>query len=322
MPYNAGPHNVRETPTVGAGTTAQRTVSVTGSIWINLDDPAHPIWQRYDGAVWVDLNASAPTLPAWALAGNALAGGEKLGSTNNQDVIMYRNNVEIAHFLAALIELHQDVLMPGGKKITIGSLQVFDDNVTGPRLVQTTGSQNLRLRANTVNGSYLHLSTTLESVLKSNQAIQLITRNNSSAKFVFDSDSVTRRVTFVIGSTEGGPLAKFAVIRSENLNTATYRAPDLYIYGGENSVDVTRANVFLCHDGTNPAGLMGVGNNAATSRVDITGANGYNQFRLRTTYTPTGTADANGAVGDTAWDDDFFYLKTSAGWKRTALTAF
>ncbi len=59
-----------------------------------------------------------------------------------------------------------------------------------------------------------------------------------------------------------------------------------------------------------------------TSAVDVNGTNGYNQFRLRTSYTPTGTADANGNVGDIAWDDDYVYLKTSTGWKRTALSTF
>jgi hypothetical protein len=38
--------------------------------------------------------------------------------------------------------------------------------------------------------------------------------------------------------------------------------------------------------------------------------------------TPTGTADATGSVGDTAFDDSYFYIKTSAGWKRAALSTF
>ncbi len=38
------------------------------------------------------------------------------------------------------------------------------------------------------------------------------------------------------------------------------------------------------------------------------------------TYTPTSSADANGNVGDIAWDDGYVYVKTSAGWKRSALS--
>ena len=36
-------------------------------------------------------------------------------------------------------------------------------------------------------------------------------------------------------------------------------------------------------------------------------------------YTPTGTSDPNGNVGDTAWDDNYFYVKTPDGWKRVQL---
>lgn len=63
-------------------------------------------------------------------------------------------------------------------------------------------------------------------------------------------------------------------------------------------------------------------NIAPTSKLDIEAASGYNQLRLRSTYTPTSTADTNGNAGDVAWDDDYIYIKTSAGWKRTALSTF
>jgi hypothetical protein len=41
--------------------------------------------------------------------------------------------------------------------------------------------------------------------------------------------------------------------------------------------------------------------------------------KVTTNYTPTGTSDSNGDVGDTTWDDNYFYVKTPDGWKRTAL---
>jgi len=59
-----------------------------------------------------------------------------------------------------------------------------------------------------------------------------------------------------------------------------------------------------------------------TSKIDVSGATGYSQFRLRTTYTPTSTSDANGNVGDFSWDGSYFYIKTADGWKRSALTTF
>ncbi len=69
-------------------------------------------------------------------------------------------------------------------------------------------------------------------------------------------------------------------------------------------------------------GLGGCNVENPSSQWHIKGENGYDQLRLETSYTPTGTADAKGATGDTAWDDNYFYIKTSAGWKRSALLTF
>ncbi|MBZ0097512.1 MAG: hypothetical protein K8F30_00430 [Taibaiella sp.] len=58
------------------------------------------------------------------------------------------------------------------------------------------------------------------------------------------------------------------------------------------------------------------------SLVDLNGSTGYNQLRLRTGYTPSSSADGNGSQGDIAWDDNYIYVRTSAGWKRAALSGF
>lgn len=74
--------------------------------------------------------------------------------------------------------------------------------------------------------------------------------------------------------------------------------------------------------------IVGTGNiqvgdsTGVTSRVDITGAHGYSQLRLRKEYTPTSSSDSNGNTGDTAVDDNYFYYKTTTGWKRVALSTF
>ena len=69
-------------------------------------------------------------------------------------------------------------------------------------------------------------------------------------------------------------------------------------------------------------GDVGFGTSAPEAKVDIKGVNGYSQFRVREKYTPTGSADANGAEGSVAWDEDYIYIKTSAGWKRSPLSTF
>jgi hypothetical protein len=70
-------------------------------------------------------------------------------------------------------------------------------------------------------------------------------------------------------------------------------------------------------------GKLGILTTSPTAQMDINAATGYNQLRLRTTYTPTGSADANGNTGDVSWDANYLYIKTGAGaWKRAALSTF
>jgi hypothetical protein len=67
---------------------------------------------------------------------------------------------------------------------------------------------------------------------------------------------------------------------------------------------------------------VGIGTSLPTSKLDVYSINGYEQLRLRTPYTPSGTTDVNGDIGNFSWDDNFIYIKTSAGWKRSGLTTF
>lgn len=65
-------------------------------------------------------------------------------------------------------------------------------------------------------------------------------------------------------------------------------------------------------------GLCGFGSTTTpTAAVHITKTNGYQQLILSTSYTPTSSADANGVVGTICWDDEYIYVRTSTGWKRT-----
>lgn len=47
-----------------------------------------------------------------------------------------------------------------------------------------------------------------------------------------------------------------------------------------------------------------------------------NTFNIQNSNTPSSTADTSGNIGDLNWDDSFIYVKTSAGWKRSALSTF
>lgn len=45
-------------------------------------------------------------------------------------------------------------------------------------------------------------------------------------------------------------------------------------------------------------------------------------LRVNVALTPTSSADVTGTIGDIARDENFIYVKTVAGWKRSALTTF
>ena len=75
---------------------------------------------------------------------------------------------------------------------------------------------------------------------------------------------------------------------------------------------------FTIRDGGN----VGVNTTEPTAKMDINGSTGYDQLRIRSSFTPTSSGDTNGNTGDIAWDDNYVYIKTSTGWKRTGLTTF
>ena len=67
---------------------------------------------------------------------------------------------------------------------------------------------------------------------------------------------------------------------------------------------------------------IGLRTTSPTANLDVNGAHGYNQIRMRTSFTPTGTDDTRGNTGDIAWDNNYIYIKTGAGWKREGLHTF
>ncbi|MBC7849137.1 MAG: hypothetical protein H7Y31_05350, partial [Chitinophagaceae bacterium] len=88
--------------------------------------------------------------------------------------------------------------------------------------------------------------------------------------------------------------------RYESVNAMTYRGANLMLKAGWEAYD----------------------SQAATATLDVDGVQGYNQIRLRKPYTPKNSNDSNGSVGDVAWDENFMYVKTASGWKRTKLESF
>ncbi len=162
---------------------------------------------------------------------------------------------------------------------------------------------NLMTQAINVKGNFKGMNTNADSTIKYSRFVVGHYANSEEDVMVFNLSALSTTNWLQIG---GG---------SSIANTATYisfyTAPDNITLTGEERIRI---------DGYGNMGFRLT--SGITDLVDINGTNGYSQLRLRTSFTPTGTSDSRGETGDVAWDDNYIYVKTSAGWKRAALNTW
>lgn len=127
-----------------------------------------------------------------------------------------------------------------------------------------------------------------------------------------------------VGVGQSSPVAKIDILRAVGqpgfkLQTTGDLNKDTWL-GFTDEKNYLRSTTILAD--TVSTDSVGIGLTTPTSKLHVKGATGHQQLRLETPYTPANTVDANGLAGQIAWSDTYFYVKTSAGWKRTALTTF
>jgi plastocyanin len=83
------------------------------------------------------------------------------------------------------------------------------------------------------------------------------------------------------------------------------------------NITLTDSNTVILGNSTS----VGVGTTSPTSKLHIDGTAGE-QLRIANSFTPSSTSDPTGDTGDIAWDDSYIYVRTSAGWKKAALSTF
>jgi hypothetical protein len=110
------------------------------------------------------------------------------------------------------------------------------------------------------------------------------------------------------------------------------------------SITITQAYAIVIGRPTHAYAKVGMGTASPTARLHVKSgfttssqmaflvedSNGTDLFKVTSdgrvgipiSVTPTGTSDPQGNQGDISYDDDYFYVKTSAGWKRAALSAW
>lgn len=58
------------------------------------------------------------------------------------------------------------------------------------------------------------------------------------------------------------------------------------------------------------------------SKLTIHSEGGHDQLQLKNDFTPDGTKDIRGNIGNIAWNDEYIFIKTKQGWKRSTLSFF
>lgn len=137
-----------------------------------------------------------------------------------------------------------------------------------------------------------------------------------NVKMTVTDGAVTAAFSLPSSSGSSSVVKTTNTISTVALYTSTYRS------SSEGIKVIVESNTNVTNTSAYYGVKMGLGQTVPTSQLDVQGANGYNQLRLRTQYTPTASSDANGNSGDISVDDNYIYYKTSTGWKRAALSTF
>lgn len=165
---------------------------------------------------------------------------------------------------------------------------------------------------NLTDGDGVRMSSTLHATFDANayeNVIRPLSTNNTQGS------NKPNSAVFLQGLSVGCGYGAFQIVAN-----ASTSDPLIYCRTEINNSGVW--NPWLQMAAYNSSGNLGINTTSPTAQLDVNGSTGYNQIRMRTSFTPANSADANGNIGDVAWDDNFVYVKTSTGWKRTSLSAF
>lgn len=267
----------------------------------------------------------------WKNGGNSFGANSSIGTNDNFAIDFKTNNTTRGRWLAngrlvvgSTTDFGFDLTVNG--TFYARGISLFDNLVnsdfirintqTGDPYIELVNSGIASVRIGLINGFIMFGSAGLvntysifaqngvfdgpESIIGGTSAASIFMRgaNGSSQSIRFQESGVNARGVF--GYAAGSSTFKFWVG-----NTATSLGLGTLAY----SVDNT--------------GNVGIGTEIPLSKMDIDAANGYSQLRLRDSYTPSSSADANGNVGSIWWDADYIYVKTAAGTiKRATLNSF
>jgi len=186
-----------------------------------------------------------------------------------------------------------------GSGTTDSTTSLLVENSNGDDILKVTDDGAVSVSPDYNGGGFSVNSTQgIRSDSPSNAAVKII-RNNNVGYFAMLSYFDGNSVMWQTGTPKSSDNADFA--GTEYIIAQSSRSsPAITINTSDN---------------------VGIGTTSPTSLLHISGSAGT-QFRIEKPFTPSATGNSTGATGDFSWDDDYVYVKTSAGWKRAALSTF
>ena len=239
------------------------------------------------------------------------------GNTVTIDCLVITGNTNITSLSATTISATTYQNLPVGV-IAVSGTTLYS---TSPATSNFSGTDSIFLGANA--GSQA-TGATYSNFLGYQAGSGATNANNSNflgyqAGYGATNASYSNLFGFNVGKTfTGNNLGSNNIIIGTNISLPNTTANAINIGGvlfGTGTYSTTGGNPLTA---TTASGKIGIQVVTPTSTLDVSGTTGYNQLRLRTTYTPTGSTDTNGNIGDISWDNTYIYWKTSTQWLRVS----
>lgn len=243
---------------------------------------------------------------AWVQGGNSFGTTGTLGTLDNNSLIFSTNSLERMRIL-------------NSGSIGIGT------PVDGGYKLNVNGTTNIGGRLSAQSGAFFYDALDFPGDAAHNIIYANVLTFNTNNDLGNSTDGVYNFTNFIPAFNSGS--GAYRLIHVNKLVNRGYEDGEETAIRIDFSVTGSAGDLRAIHAATGNV-IVETGNlligaaTGSTSRLDITGATGYSQLRLRTQYTPSSSSDTNGKTGDIAADDNYFYYKTSTGWKRAALSTF
>lgn len=282
---------------------------------------------------------------AWVQGLNAFGTTGMLGTKDNQPLDIYAGNQRGARFTNRGHLLLGTTTDSTFRLDMTGSQRIVSPVNGGLRVSAASDQFNIALVPDYINSAMISFGSIAASITVNKQPIHNIPAyslliGGISPTRIVALTSYTSNPVFVVNGSGNATIngGYNGIVLGDSGVVANSSAPAFNVNGGIGtgtgftgdiifSTGNSQASGATVHTLTNRWWLKGgtgyfSNTSSPTSSVDVSNANGYSQFRMRTTYTPTSSSDTNGNTGDFSWDGNYFYIKTATGWKRAALTTF